>query len=72
MFPQLFEKGLGHLKYFNYKVKTRTSVTPLQQRLRRLPLRVQDNVYKELEKSEMAGVIEKTDALEWVSLMDIT
>lgn len=41
LFPQLFKEGLGHA----HKVKTRPSVTPVQQKFRRLPLTIQDQVF---------------------------
>lgn len=66
-FPRLFSNDLGLVKDFVYRVKTETTVTPVQQKLRRLPLSARDKVSHELRKLEVTGVIEKIDASEWVS-----
>ncbi|XP_064469689.1 uncharacterized protein LOC135384417 [Ornithodoros turicata] len=45
----------------------KTSVIPVQQKLRRLPLEVRQKVSEELQKLEQADIIERVDASEWVS-----
>lgn len=67
MFPSLFSDGLGLVKGFTHKVTVKTSVPPLQQKLRRLPLEVRQKVSEELHKLEQQDIIERIDASEWVS-----
>lgn len=55
------------MKDFVHRVKTQTTVTPVQHKLCHLPLTARDKVSHELRKLEVTGVIEKIDASEWVS-----
>ncbi|KAJ8356857.1 hypothetical protein SKAU_G00196510 [Synaphobranchus kaupii] len=48
------------------------TVTPVRQKLRRLPLSVRDTVTDELNRLLAAGVIEKIDASEWISPIVVT
>ncbi|XP_064469584.1 uncharacterized protein K02A2.6-like [Ornithodoros turicata] len=66
-FPRLFADGLGLARGFSHKVTVKTSVIPVQQKLRRLPLEVRQKVSEELQKLEQADIIERVDASEWVS-----
>ena len=60
-FPNLFSDKLGKVKGFRHRVKIRSHVKSVQQKLRRLPFTVRDAF------SEEAGIIERTDASEWIS-----
>ncbi|PIK54155.1 hypothetical protein BSL78_08940 [Apostichopus japonicus] len=66
-FPILFSSSLGRAHNFVHRVKTRQDVTPVAQKLRRLPFSVRDKVTAELKRLEKEGIIERTDASEWVS-----
>ena len=63
-FPNLLSNKLGNVKGFQQRVKIRSHVKPVQQKLRRLPFTVRDAVSAELTRLEEAGVIERTDASE--------
>ncbi|XP_064464258.1 uncharacterized protein K02A2.6-like [Ornithodoros turicata] len=66
-FPALFSSRLGMVKGFVLKIKVKPSVTPVQQKLRHLPIAIRHKVSTELQRLEEAGVIERIDASEWVS-----
>ncbi|PIK33917.1 hypothetical protein BSL78_29263 [Apostichopus japonicus] len=66
-FPILFSSSLGRAHNFVHRVKTRQDVTPVAQKLRRLPFSVRDKVTAELKRLENEGIIERIDASEWVS-----
>ncbi|XP_064464778.1 uncharacterized protein K02A2.6-like [Ornithodoros turicata] len=66
-YPTLFSEELGLAKGYRHKVTMRTSVEPVQQKLRRLPLEVRQKVSEELQKLEQSDIIERIDASEWVS-----
>lgn len=59
--------GYGCAKQFVHKVKVSSAVTPVRQKLRRLPLSVRDAVSKEIDRLLKEGIIEKIDASPWVS-----
>lgn len=63
-FHQLFSEGLGHAEGFVHRVKTKAAVSPVQQKLRRLPFAVREKVSEELARLEDSGVIERVDASE--------
>ena len=48
-------------------MKISSTVTPVRQKLRRLPLSVRDAVSKETDRLLKEGIIEKIDASPWVS-----
>ncbi|CAL9702160.1 unnamed protein product [Knipowitschia caucasica] len=52
---------------FIHKVQVNTTVQPVRQKLRRLPLSIRKEVSEELSRLLQAGIIEKVDASEWVS-----
>lgn len=52
---------------FVHKVKLRTEIPPVQQKLRRLPFSIRDDVSAELLRLEKEGIIERTDSSPWVS-----
>lgn len=54
---------------FVHKVKLHTEITPVQQKLHRLPFSIHDDVSEELLLLEKEGVIERTDSSPWVSLI---
>ncbi|KAL7861715.1 hypothetical protein SRHO_G00131560 [Serrasalmus rhombeus] len=62
-----FTDACGVAEGFVHKVKLRSDVPPLQQKLRRLPFAVRDSVSQELKRLEKEGIIEKVDSSEWVS-----
>lgn len=64
--PSLFA-GLGCLSAFNHQPLVDQAVHPVIQPLRRLPLGLRDDVTVELQKLLNAGIIERVDALPWVS-----
>lgn len=66
-FRPLFEPGLGKARNFKHRVKVKSDHVPVQQKLRRLPLSVKDQVSQELKRLEKEGVIEKIDSSEWIS-----
>lgn len=66
-FEHLFSPGLGLVRNHTHKVKLRHNVSPVQARLRRLPMTLRDQVSEEIFKLEREGVIERVDASEWVS-----
>ncbi|XP_041361078.1 uncharacterized protein K02A2.6-like [Gigantopelta aegis] len=66
-FPQLFSDKIGKVKGFKHKIKVRSDVKPVQQKLRRLPFAVRNAVSAELKKLENSDIIERIDASEWIS-----
>lgn len=58
---------LGCVKGFIHKVQVNSTVTPVRQKLRRLPLSIRKEVSTELNRLLTAGIIESIDASEWVS-----
>ncbi|KAJ8333804.1 hypothetical protein SKAU_G00411230 [Synaphobranchus kaupii] len=64
--------AIGCAKNFVHRVKVSRTVTPVHQKLRRLPLSVRDAVTDELNRLLAAGVIEKIDASEWISPIVVT
>ncbi|XP_037393143.1 uncharacterized protein K02A2.6-like [Pygocentrus nattereri] len=66
------EPVFGCVKNFVHKVKLRDDISPVQQRLRRLPFSVRDAVSAELKTLQAAGIIEKIDASPWVSPIVVT
>ncbi|KAJ8356711.1 hypothetical protein SKAU_G00195050 [Synaphobranchus kaupii] len=64
--------AIGCAKNFIHRVKVSRTVTPVRQKLRRLPLSVRDAVTDELNRLLAAGVIEKIDASEWISPIVVT
>ena len=64
--------ALGCAKGFIHKVKTRSDVQPVQQKLRRLPFSVREAVSVELRKLVEQDVIEPIEASEWVSPIVVT
>ena len=63
---------LGRAKAFVHRVKVKDDVTPVQQKLRRLPYSVKEAVTQELDRLQTLGVIEKIDASPWVSPIVVT
>lgn len=63
-FEHLFSPGLGLVRNHTHKVKLRHNVSPVQARLRRLPMTLRDQVSEEIFKLEREGVIERVDASE--------
>ena len=69
-FDQLFlatSEQLPNVKGFVHKVKVDTKVTPVSQKLRRLPFEAREKVSAKLSELEKQGIIERIDASEWVS-----
>ncbi|KAJ8362815.1 hypothetical protein SKAU_G00116460 [Synaphobranchus kaupii] len=64
--------AIGCAKNFIHRVKVSRTVTPVRQKLRRLPLSVRDAVTDELNRLLAAGVIENIDASEWISPIVVT
>ncbi|KAI3364020.1 hypothetical protein L3Q82_010785, partial [Scortum barcoo] len=64
--PSLFT-GLGCLTAFNHQPLIDSTVSPVIQPLRRLPLSLHDDVTAELQKLLDAGIIERVDASPWIS-----
>ena len=58
---------LGCVKGFIHKLQVNNTVQPVRQKLRRLPLSVHKEVSAELTRLLKGGIIERTDAAEWVS-----
>ncbi|KAI7797754.1 hypothetical protein IRJ41_019638, partial [Triplophysa rosa] len=58
---------LGCVKGFIHKVQVNPTVTPIRQKLRRLPLSIHKEVSTELDRLHKAGIIEAVDSSEWVS-----
>ena len=54
-------------KRFVHKVKVDSKVSPVSQKLRRLPFEAREKVSAKLIELEKQGVIEKIDSAEWVS-----
>ena len=63
---------LPPIKGFVHRVNTRNDVTPVQQKMRPLPLAVREEVKAHLQELEEKGVIERVDSSPWVSPMVIT
>ena len=58
---------IGVAAGFTHKVKLRSDVPPVQQKLCRLPFAVREAVSKELKRLEAEGIIERVDSSAWVS-----
>lgn len=63
---------IGCVKNFVHKVKLNPTITPVRQKLRRLPFAIRDSVSAELDRLLKAGVIERVDASAWVSPIVVT
>ncbi|XP_043211322.1 uncharacterized protein K02A2.6-like [Amphibalanus amphitrite] len=63
---QMLEE-LPSLTGFVHRVRLKTEVNPVQQRLRPLPYAVREEVRDHLLKLQQAGVIEPVDASPWIS-----
>lgn len=66
-FSHLFTPGLGLVRGFQHKVKMKQAVSPVAQKLRRLPFSVRQPVSDQLQTLLSADIIERIDASEWVS-----
>nr|XP_037279754.1 uncharacterized protein K02A2.6-like [Rhipicephalus microplus] len=66
-FGHLFLPGLGLVRGVQHKVKMKTSIAPVAQKLRPLPFSVRQPVIDEIEKLLAADVSERVNASEWVS-----
>ena len=67
----LFE-GLGELKGRQYDIAMDPMVPPTQNPPRTIPYKLRDNVFKELQRMETLGVIEKvTEPSAWISSMTV-
>ncbi|KAJ1168777.1 hypothetical protein NDU88_000691 [Pleurodeles waltl] len=69
---KVFCKKFGWLKGYVHKVKVKSNATPIQHKLRRVPLSVRDGLKKLLGEMLEDGVIEPVEASEWVSPVVIT
>ena len=67
-FPELLKPG-GYISGYEHKPRILTTVHPVSQPQRRLPLALQPMVEKKLREMEADGIIEKIDSSEWVSNM---
>lgn len=63
---------IGCAKNFVHLVKVDDTITPVRQKLRRLPLSVRNAVTEELNHLQAAGIIERIDASAWVSPIVVT
>ena len=63
----VFSEKLGKVVGFEHVVKEKKNVRPIQQKVRRLPMAVRENVQKEIEKLQELDVIEQIEASEWIS-----
>lgn len=63
---------IGCAKNFVHLVKVDDTITPVCQKLRRLPLSVRNAVTEELNHLQAAGIIERIDASAWVSPIVVT
>ncbi len=66
------ENWLGCARGFVHRVQVRPGSQPVQQKLRRLPFSIRNEVSKELQKLVQQDVIEPVDASEWVSPIVVT
>ena len=65
-FPEAFRE-FGKVIGYNHRPNVDTTVKPVSQKLRRLPLTLRDEVSKELRRLEEIDVIEKIDSSPWIS-----
>ncbi|XP_003740380.1 uncharacterized protein K02A2.6-like [Galendromus occidentalis] len=68
-FGDLFENRLGKVLGFEHAVREKRGARPLQQKVRRLPLTVREQVREELERLETSDVIERIESSEWISAL---
>ncbi len=66
------ENRLGCARGFMHRVHLRSGVQPVQQKLRRLPFSIRNEVSMELQKLVKQDVIEPVDASEWISPIVVT
>ncbi len=66
------ENRLGCARGFMHCIHLRSGVQPVQQKLRRLPFSIRNEVSMELQKLVKQDVIEPVDASEWVSSIVVT
>ena len=57
----------GPIKDYVHKVKMKPDVKPVQQKLRRVPFAIRDQVSQELLRLQNEGIIEKIDSSEFIS-----
>lgn len=65
-FPEAFRE-FGKVIGYNHRPNVDTTVKPVSQKLRRLPLTLREEVSKELGRLEEIDVIEKIDFSLWIS-----
>ena len=65
-FPEAFRE-FGKVIGYNHRPNVDTTVKPVSQKLRRLPLTLRDEVSRELRRLEEIDVIEKIDSSPWIS-----
>ena len=65
-FPEAFRE-FGKVIGYNQRPNVDTTVKPVSQKLRRLPLTLREEVSKELRRLEEIDVIEKIDSSSWIS-----
>ncbi|XP_077863445.1 uncharacterized protein LOC144346957, partial [Saccoglossus kowalevskii] len=65
-FPELFS-GFGKITTFAHRPRVDPSISPVSQKLRRLPLTVREEVSKELSRLENLDIIERIDNSPWIS-----
>ena len=68
-FRDVVENRLGKITGFEHSVKEKKGVVPVQQRIRRLPFTVREQVFKEIKTLEAADVVEQVEASESISAM---
>jgi len=66
-FQNIFKGALGVAQDFEHKVRVNMNVPPKQQKLRRLPLTMRDQVKNKIVELKKQGIIEKVESSEWVS-----
>ena len=64
---QEMPEELPSITGFIHKVRLKTDVTPVQQRLRPLPYAVREEVREHLQTLQEAGIIEPVDSAQWIS-----
>ena len=66
-FPQVFSGGLGKCPKLKAKLKVKDGAQPVFKKKRNVSFAVQEQINKELDGLEQAGILSKTDFSEWAA-----
>ena len=66
-YPQVFSGGLGKCSKLKSKPKVKDGAQPVFKKKRNVPFAALQQINKELDRLEQAGILSKTDFREWAA-----